>query len=136
MPCPGAALDTLVDSCPCRPGVDDVTNFMDDSSDDCSLHFTCGQARRMHAAYWLYRAWGTGARASAATSSTGDRSRRGVASFADVAEMIRAVRLARAQGMPARCLSRAKLAISNTSSRPTLIMRDHVSPPPPVTDCN
>ena len=56
MPCPGASTTGPVDSCPCQAGFDDVTNFMDGSPPSCLLHFTCGQARRMHAMYWHYRA--------------------------------------------------------------------------------
>lgn len=56
MPCPGTTSAGPVDSCPCHAGGDDVTNFMDGSPASCLLRFTCGQARRMHAAYWRYRA--------------------------------------------------------------------------------
>jgi hypothetical protein len=56
LPCTGASQSGPVDSCPCLPGTDDVTNFLDGSPDDCMLRFTPCQARRMHAAFWRYRA--------------------------------------------------------------------------------
>jgi hypothetical protein len=55
MPCPGVTTTGPVDSCPCQVGADDITNFMDGSPESCLLHFTCGQARRMHATYWQFR---------------------------------------------------------------------------------
>lgn len=56
MPCPTAPAGMLLDSCPCSPGLDDVTNFMDEGPDSCLRSFSMCQARRMHGAYWRYRA--------------------------------------------------------------------------------
>jgi hypothetical protein len=39
---------TDFDSCPTLPGVDQVSNFMDYSDDNCRSVFTMGQAQRMH----------------------------------------------------------------------------------------
>lgn len=37
----------VVDSCPDRPGVDDIRNIMNYTDDDCMAHFTPGQVERM-----------------------------------------------------------------------------------------
>jgi hypothetical protein len=55
-PCSASPVAAPLDSCPCQPGNDDVSNLMAGGQDSCLLHFTCGQAQRMHAAYWHYRA--------------------------------------------------------------------------------
>jgi hypothetical protein len=54
-PCSASPVGAPLDSCPCQPGHDDVSNFMAGGQDSCMLHFTCGQTQRMHAAYWHYR---------------------------------------------------------------------------------
>jgi hypothetical protein len=42
-------------SCPGRPGVDPVENFMDYSDDACMDHFTAGQGARMDALFTTFR---------------------------------------------------------------------------------
>lgn len=37
----------VVDSCPDRPGMDDIRNIMNYTDDDCMAHFTRGQVERM-----------------------------------------------------------------------------------------
>lgn len=37
----------VVDSCPDRPGMDDIRNIMNYTDDDCMAHFTSGQVERM-----------------------------------------------------------------------------------------
>lgn len=43
-------------SCPDRPGVDPIHNFMDYSFDSCYTEFTPGQAVRMKSSWQRYRA--------------------------------------------------------------------------------
>jgi hypothetical protein len=43
------------DSCPDRPGLDPIHNFMDYSDDFCMNHFTKGQFDRMQRQWSLYR---------------------------------------------------------------------------------
>jgi hypothetical protein len=42
------------DSCP-APGLDDISNFMDYTDDECMDHFTAGQTQRMHLQVSVYR---------------------------------------------------------------------------------
>ncbi|KAK2601701.1 hypothetical protein QQS21_004776 [Conoideocrella luteorostrata] len=44
------------DSCPDKPGMDPVRNFMDYSSEECHTEFTSGQAARMYELFKKYRA--------------------------------------------------------------------------------
>jgi len=48
--------NTLLLSCPDRPGVDPIHNFMDYSFDSCYTEFTPGQAVRMKSSWQRYRA--------------------------------------------------------------------------------
>jgi hypothetical protein len=43
------------DSCPGKPGLDPVTNFMDYTDDSCMVRFTPRQHARMAAQYTAYR---------------------------------------------------------------------------------
>jgi Pregnancy-associated plasma protein-A len=45
----------VVDSCPDRPGVDDIPNIMNYTDDDCMAHFTPGQVERMVKAVTEFR---------------------------------------------------------------------------------
>jgi hypothetical protein len=67
-PCAAAPPGAPLDSCPCRPLADDVANFMDSGPDACARHFTCGQAQRMHAAWWHFRVNATDAKLRAHVS--------------------------------------------------------------------
>ena len=44
------------DSCPRKPGVDPITNFMDSTDDACRSEFTSGQNSRIDSMFNLYRA--------------------------------------------------------------------------------
>ncbi|OAR01889.1 hypothetical protein LLEC1_08025 [Akanthomyces lecanii] len=47
------------DSCPDKPGVDPIHNYMDYTTDDCRTEFTPGQITRMHGLWKQYRASAT-----------------------------------------------------------------------------
>lgn len=52
---PGYGCPLRRNSCPARPGVDPVENFMDYSDDSCMDHFTPGQDGRMDAQFTAFR---------------------------------------------------------------------------------
>eukprot|EP00892_Ulva_mutabilis_P009934 jgi/Ulvmu1/7312/UM035_0101.1 len=56
MPCLDTPDQMFLDSCPCAPGLDAVTNFMDEGPDSCLRTFSQCQGHRMHGAYWKYLA--------------------------------------------------------------------------------
>lgn len=53
---PASGCPVGADTCPTKPGLDPVKNFMDYSNDACMDHFTPNQVTRMQNQWVTYRA--------------------------------------------------------------------------------